>query len=611
MSGLGYPWAASPSTSDNFTIAANEEYWNNSINTFSALIDGTTWYHTTTGLINTTLLTNDTITHNITLNASGYLNQTYTNWNVTTDLVANLTRNYTILNISAFDYYGGNAAINTFTVSTNDSQVLSTTTGNLLMNFSWNQSILLAINASSFFNYTATANTSQHLTAVNAYMIRNYTVLNVTGWNIYNSKISVFTATAESLNSTHSATGSTTAGEVSLSLLWNETYNVTFDATNYSMDANTNKTVTMSVNFTRANFTNVYRLNAVNLTFRDEETGALVYNVTLEFISDVYAANFTTNPNATFYIDLLSPEIYTLRYSKAGYAERLYTFNLQNRTYTELTLYLLNASSATNVTATVYDEINNKLEGVYIKVLKYDLPTNTYLLQEIASTNFEGKTILHLVLNSEFYKFILEYPLGTVREETAASYIYSSTLAFQITLAETVATEFEQWKDVSHSLVFNTATNNFRLTYSDANNVASQACLEVFKITTSGITAYNSSCSSGAAGTILVGVAPINYTTYLAKSYIYFGSEEQFLGDLTYSFEEPAIAGKYGIFLIIILTTIFIFVGYWDRRIALILAPLPLFFGSILNVIDINIGYAIALLVLCVIIAIVISLKGR
>ncbi len=112
-------------------------------------------------------------------------------------------------------------------------------------------------------------------------------------------------------------------------------------------------------------------------------------------------------------MDIITPSRYNIRYSAPGYETRTYYFTLINRTHTNLTLYLLKNTSATTVTATVYDEFDQEIESAFIKILRYDQPSNSYRIQEIVETNTQGQATFSAVLNDEYYKFIIEYPFGT------------------------------------------------------------------------------------------------------------------------------------------------------------------------------------------------------
>lgn len=419
------------------------------------------------------------------------------------------------------------------------------------------------------------------------------TGLNINNFSVYNNGV---------LN------GNTTTGVYFLDNLTETDYVINVDVPGFE---NSSANVTINSTYQTLQFT-LYTTNSINFTFKDEITGSIVSgnNIAIELISDIYSNNYSTN-DGTLYLDLLSPSEYAIRYSAENYTERFYYFNLQNRSHTDLTLYLASNTTAAEVTATVYDEGSRLIEDAYVKALRYDLESNSYIVQEIMKTNFEGKTQLHLFLNTEFYKFIIEYPLGTVKKETSPTYIYETTLNFQILLGEQVASNFYNSQDVSYSLVFNDDTNNFRYTYSDSNNIVSQGCLEVYSITSFGDTLYNSSCVSSATATILLGVDNSTYTTYRADSYVYFGTDKYYLGSEYKIFDYPNVGGETGLILITLLCIMMLFTAYWSLSVALILFPLPLFFGSILNIIDLSIGVTIPIEIVCVIIAIWISRRKQ
>ncbi len=342
-------------------------------------------------------------------------------------------------------------------------------------------------------------------------------ILNVTAWDINNNSISNFTATVN-------GTSQNTTRGYSEFAVENSSYYIEIDAPGYEIK---NDTVTINATHTYHNFS-LYTENSISFTFKDEETGIIIddRNISIELISDAFSANYSTG-NGTLYLDLLGPTEYTIRYEADGYTERFYYFNLQNRSHTDLTLYLINESSSTDVTATVYDQNNNLLEDVYIKVLRYDLDTNSYLVQEIVKTNFEGVGVLHLVLNDEFYRFILEYE-GSVVDETTPSYVYATSLTFQVLLGSTYGELFYNMNDVNYYLTFNKDTNNFRYTFSDENNIVSAGCLKVWRVSLMGDTYIETSCVNSSTGTILVGVTNTSGATYKASGYVYFSDDESF-----------------------------------------------------------------------------------
>lgn len=504
-------------------------------------------------------------------------------YNITNSSLANLTYNGTVYN----------GVINWSNVSYVEFIV------NLTVPFVYNNNTAMPFNWTYQIFYSNGSNLTNTTSSYNQYVLWNltkYPRMNITVFAINGTQINTFEL------SNPERTLNTTTGEIYYWTNATKTLNISIDAPGYALDW-------ALINFTSGSFGaynfSLYTTNSIMFYFRDEETNNLVNNVSIELISDPFSNNYSTT-NGTLYIDLLSPATYTMRYTgtDGGYFERFYYFTLTNRTFNNLTLYLLSNSTGSEVRATVYDENNFEVEDAYIKVLRYDLDSNSYKLVEIAKTNFEGQTNLHLVLNDEFYEFIIEFPFGTVNKITSPTYIYETSLTFQIVADSEVGERFYKSQDITYDLSFNNATNNFRLTYSDANNVVSKACLKVWKISATKKTPYNTSCLNSPSGTILLGVANTTGAVYNAQAFAYFSNPAYYLTGLTHAFEEVAIAGLYGLFLIFILTLIFaVGIGWWSKSLALILTPLPLMMGSILNIIDISIGMCISIEIICVIIA--------
>ena len=321
----------------------------------------------------------------------------------------------------------------------------------------------------------------------------------------------------------------------------------------------------------------LYTTNSVNIIFKDEETLATLTNTTinLEFISNAFSLNDSTY-NGTYYVDLLTPTSYTIRYDADGYDQRLYYLSLADRTTSNLTLYLLNSSSLTDVTATVYDTSNNGVEGAVIKVLKYDITENAYVIREMATTNNNGVASLNLVLNTEFYKFIIEKPSGNVELTTTPSYILSNSLNFQIVLGESTTNNYFQVIDTSYSLSYNNNTETFLYTFSDSTGTANKGCMEVYQITAASTTLLSNQCGSGSAGSVSYTINPVNASNFRAEAYIYYNNVENFLDQKLVGFVATANAGQLGLFLTFILVLAMLLLV--TRSMALAAATLPLGF---------------------------------
>lgn len=380
--------------------------------------------------------------------------------------------------------------------------------------------------------------------------------------------------------------------------------NVEIDTTGYEVkDAN----FTIASGITVYNF-NLYTTNSISFTFKDELTSTTLNGTTVEFelISSIFSANYTT-ANGTYYLDLLSPATYTIRYSATGYDERTYYFTLTNRTHNELTLYLLNTSYTTQVTATVYNTDGRTVEGAVIKVLKYDIATNSYVLREMQTSNFEGEAVLNLVLGSEYYEFIIEYPSGTVRLTTSPSYIYQTTISFQISEADVGGESYINSYDVLHSLYADNSTRGFYYSFNDLNGLVTQGCLKIYEYASNGITLRNTSCVSAASGDITLYVSNATGKSYIGKAFIYYSGEEIFIDSVSYVRPNARDLGNIGLLLTALVSITIVILMRDNISMMPIFAVLPFVFSSFMGFISVPVLYLIPVLIISVIISAIVT----
>lgn len=393
--------------------------------------------------------------------------------------------------------------------------------------------------------------------------------------------------------------GSTTTGIYYIQNLTNTTHKINIRPQYYQWsEAN------ITINETLMNYTfrDLYSTNSINISIYDDTTDVLVPNVTIELISDLYASNYTA-PTGNTYIEFLTPEDYLIRYDADGYKENYYYFNLTNGTSSILTLYLSNESDASEITATVYDNINNKLEGALIQVLKYDISTNSYNLVGMAKTNLAGEALLYLYKNTEFYKFYIYYPESTLRLETNPTYIFQDTINFQITISEGVAETFYDVDGIDVSLTFNNDTNNFRFSYSDTGNVADNYCLTTYRISSNTYEQLDNQCLTASSGTILLNVSAINGTSYMAKATAEISGSYRQLSSLLKQFIDNNPAGSMGIFATLFICIVLAFISIYSISLACVITPLPIIINAAIGLINLNISYAIGLEIIGIIVA--------
>lgn len=300
----------------------------------------------------------------------------------------------------------------------------------------------------------------------------------------------------------------------------------------------------------------------------------------------------------------------SVRYGHPEAYDEFYYFIIPANRSNNITLYPLNStnSSATEVLATVIDETNNPVQAAYIRALRYYYDDNTYKLIEMGKTNWEGETRLHLIKHSEYYRFLIYYNQTTLIKSTTPAQIYadSNQINFQIRLNNPVGQNYNTLVGIDNSLTFNNDTDNFRFIYSDQSGTNREYCIRVYKQTASSSIMINSSCVTGAAGVLLVGVPHINGTTYNAKVHVELGAP-YLIASMTHTYQEEPVLGLMGIFVVLILTLVFAFVAFWSVTIAAVVVPLPILFGSITGMIAVPFGIAIIPLIIGIIIAIMIG----
>ena len=363
---------------------------------------------------------------------------------------------------------------------------------------------------------------------------------------------------------------------------------VYLESINYSIDLNISL---VDINITSSQYNlqfYLYETNSLNVTFYDQANPSVLLtgvNITLDLISDSYSNSYSTT-NGSMYLPLLQAETYIVRYSAPNYALRFYTVTIDDRTAQSIQLYLVSTNVSQNVTITIQDEVLNPVEGAIVKALKYDLATNTYILQEIGTTDVNGKVIMSLTLNDEYYKFIVEYPSGTVVQITDPAYILSNSFKIVLNFASDIISQLLEYETISYSLTFNTLSNNFRLDYTDANNIASQYCLYVYQMNNASQTLYGLSCQTGSSGTILVPVENSSGLVYQAKAvYTDNGdSQTKFLASLYQEFPWiSALATRYGLFLQLLITLAFTALFILNAGVAIIGVAFSLILGKLIG----------------------------
>jgi len=585
----------------NVTFTAKDNYDASAISTFNITVNGGGTNGTTGSSI--VLELNITSFFNITFHSPLYIiNDSYEDVNLSSDLEGWLHQ--AELYLDAEDYLQG-YTINTFNTTVGSS--INITGSGLTRHYLKADNYTIIGNSSGYYNITAleveaTALSNQTET------IKFYKVLNVSATSVTGVPILNFTINITGVDIGDSRLNTTTGGIIEY-LLSNQTYNLSIiNVTGYA-EYNDNQLILINSTdaYSNINFV-LYTTNSFDISFIDEATSIKINGtqILLDLISDLYAANYSTT-NGSLYVDLLTPTTYTFRYYGVGYQPRLSTYTLVNNTYNQITLYLLTGGA--NVTIYVYDTSRYPVENATINIFRYSTVNNSYLQINTINTDFEGKAVSNLQLSSEFYRFYI-YSGGVLKLSTSPAYVTGTEIIFTITLEDDILDNyFTAINDYTYSLTFNPTTKNFKYYY-DTNNEASQGCLYIYKVTAIAETLHNSTCTGTSSGTILLAGQNVSGTSYLAKAYVTVDTQDYLLNVLSWEWIESSFTTtnkELGIFIVIMLTLVFAFIGLWSLPVAFILAPLPLLIGSAMQFINIPIGTAFAIEIMCVVLAGLIS----
>jgi hypothetical protein len=391
------------------------------------------------------------------------------------------------------------------TYTATNSTILTLPVDNVTVNFSkttyYSQSNTYQINGTNNANI-----------AIQAYNANATFTLNITS---FSANINNYAFTISNTEYGFVETKYTNNTWIQFNLSQNLSYNLTVSGTNLTT------TIYQLSNNITSSMPNIslpiYSVNSIYFTIYDEQTNSILNSTTvyLDIIGSFSSGNYSTN-NGTLYRDLFTPDTYQLRYYASGYAQRIGSYTLNNDSTAQILLYLAPSANLTNILGRVIDENGEAVAGALVKVLKYSVLSNSFFQVQQLTTDVQGEILVPLYFNSEYYKFIIEYPQGTNKLTTAPSYIYNTEIEFQITLNDDTVPLTNNYIDVSGNVYWNNMTETFSYTWSKGDGTSINSCLYVYEMSADGSSeVINSTCATGASGTIYAGISPYyNSTTY-------------------------------------------------------------------------------------------------
>lgn len=331
--------------------------------------------------------------------------------------------------------------------------------------------------------------------------------------------------------------------------------------------------------------------NLVNFTFYDEQNGSIVNgtNITLQVISDAQSQQYSTITGRISTGPLL-PGTYTLLYSAAGYATRTSQFTLVDQTAPTINLSMLLEPESTEATVTVIDEYGVRVTGAVVKLYKKDIPTNSYIVNQIFTTDSNGQGVVTIQLTDTLYYWGVEIN-GNVVLTTTPSFLYSNAITLVVRGANNGFNTFKQNNDITGDIT--NVSNVYTFLYNDPDNTATQGCIYAWIYTYNNKALYNSSCVASSSGSVSITINNNTGTYYLLQGYVTKNSIQNLIDTVTTNLRtllSNENREKTGLFMLFFVLLIIIFIFKDTLRWAIIIGSfIPLIF-SIFGFINVPVG---------------------
>ena len=330
--------------------------------------------------------------------------------------------------------------------------------------------------------------------------------------------------------------------------------------------------------------------NVVNFSIRDEENNSFLpsnfkasfvytttqfslYKKTVSVdLTGSSSYSFCTAPNTTYYVqDIIS-------LSRTDYDTRDYNLAFEsysNNTPTNVTLYLLNSTSARDVIIEVKDTGLSPLQGYTVKIYRYQAVTNSYILVEEDVTDVFGQIVASLVENNAKYQFKFYNSTGTLLKSTGDVVISCrSTICVQPFVIKEADTSFERFTNVTsyeYSLSFVNTTNTFTFAWTDNTGGSPNHRLLVTRFLMNGTQTVCNSQSSVLSGSLNCAVGNNSYS-YTAQAFRTINGKETRIALLEHKVNPPSDTfGLEGLFWSFILLFTVIIIGIYSPILGIIL----------------------------------------
>lgn len=394
---------------------------------------------------------------------------------------------------------------------------------------------------------------------------------------------------------------------------------VCFDGNCRTMNSSTNTINVYKMVLTNCSASSLSQTQALVFYFYDEEddseingsADATFFVYKTNELRRNYSFNFSDNHSFSVCIYPAWAEYYVdgdIIYSGTDYRQRtyyLYNATINNATQS-INLYSIKTTSSSKVIIYTKDSNDQAVENVIVKILRYYYDTNTYKTVAIGKSDSLGKIITYLVLDTAWYKFILEQD-GVVKNEYSPMIIPDTELDPEtLTLYISATTpEYYRIQDISYSCTFNSETNVTRCTVSDPTGLMVSACLKVNKIGPAGTEEICNTCDTSSSMTLTCTLPELEGTyTYSLSVTTSSGNTYVLKTDYLY-FPVEGLFGSFGIFMAIVLLLVVVMISIYNPFVASILAAISIGVSIMFGLIEVSVIAFVSLLITAIMFVIV------
>jgi hypothetical protein len=231
-------------------------------------------------------------------------------------------------------------------------------------------------------------------------------------------------------------------------------------------------------------------------------------------------------------------------------------------------------------------------------------------------TNTQGEALMDLTYNSDYYKFIIEYPIGTTKLITNPEYIISTTIEFPISDADIPVYTPVIMDNMITTLSYNNVSNSFVYTFNNEEGTDVTACIKVYQNYLGTKSQISDECTTSASGVVYATITYNNQSEYTALGYITPSTGTPQLTDQLVLSKIKQIFGDNGagIFYLILFIIIIAIISSFSPTTAVVLTPIGIVIFVVLGLIEttlISLGTATLLVIVGLIIGFVIYKRSN